>query len=71
VYAEWVESIKAGNQPGSNFGYAAPFTELVLLGNLSVRLQRPVELNPETGEILTKGIPEEWLRPSYRAGWKL
>ena len=71
VYAEWVEAIKAGTQPGSNFAYAAPFTELVLLGNLALRLQRPVELNPETGEILTSGIPQEWLQPVYRAGWKL
>ena len=71
VYAEWIEAIKTGTQPGSNFGYAGPFTELVLLGNLSVRLQRPVDLNPQTGEILTPGIPEEWLRPTYRAGWKL
>jgi len=71
VYAEWIEAIKTGTQPGSNFSYAAPFTELVLLGNLALRLQRPVELNPDTGEILTAGIPEEWLRPTYRSGWKL
>lgn len=72
VHAEWIEAIKNGTQPGSNFpGHAAPLTEMILLGNLALRLQRPVELNPETGEILTVGIPEEWLRPTYRAGWKL
>lgn len=71
VYAEWVEAIKAGTQPGSNFSYAGPFTELVLLGNLAIRSQRVVELNPDTGEILTRGIPAEWLKPTYRAGWSL
>lgn len=71
VYAEWIEAIKAGTQPGSSFAYAAPFTELVLLGNLALRLQRAVELNPASGEILTPGIPDEWLRPAYRAGWQL
>jgi len=71
VYAEWIEAIKAGTQPGSNFSYAAPFTELVLLGNLAVRAQRPIELNPATGEILTKGIPDEWITAKYRAGWSL
>jgi predicted dehydrogenase len=72
VYPEWIAAAKAGTQPGSNFGnYAGPFTELILLGNLAVRSQRPIELNPETGEILTKGIPEEWLKPTYRAGWTL
>lgn len=71
VYAEWIEGIKTGTQPGSNFSYAGPFTELVLLGNLAVRSQRLIELNPDTGEILTQGIPQEWLRPTYRAGWTL
>lgn len=71
VYAEWVEALKAGTQPGSSFAYAAPFTELILLGNLAVRLQKPVELHPDTGEILTQGIPPEWLKPTYRAGWTL
>jgi predicted dehydrogenase len=72
VYAEWIEAAKARTQPGSNFaGYSAPFTELVLLGNLAVRLQRPVELNPATGEILTRGIPADWITPTYRAGWTM
>jgi hypothetical protein len=72
VYAEWIEAAKNGTQPGSNFpGHAAPLTELVLLGNLAVRLQRPVDLNPDTGEILTSGIPQDWLMPTYRAGWRL
>ena len=71
VYAEWIEGIKAGTQPGSNFSYAGPFTELVLLGNLAVRSQRVIELNPDTGEILTQGVPQEWLKPTYRSGWTL
>ena len=72
VYAEWIAAAKAGSQPGSNFAnYAGPFTELVLLGNLAVRSQRPIELNPDTGEILTQGIPEDWIKPTYRAGWTL
>lgn len=72
VYAEWVEAIKNGTQPGSNFpGHAAPLTEMILLGNLAVRLQRPVELNPDTGEILTPGIPLEWTNPTYRTGWRM
>lgn len=72
VYAEWIEAAKAGTQPGSNFpGHASPLTEMILLGNLALRLQRPVDLNPDTGQILTAGIPDEWLRPTYRAGWRL
>ena len=28
-----------------------------------------IELNPQTGELLTKGIPEEWVTPKYRPGY--
>ena len=39
VYQEWADAIRAGTQPGSNFpGHAAPLTEMVLLGNLALKL---------------------------------
>jgi predicted dehydrogenase len=72
VYAEWIEACKAGKQPGSNFaGHAGPLTEMVLLGNLAVRAQQPIDVNPETGAVLTKGIPDEWITPVMRQGWGL
>ena len=72
VYAEWTTAIREGKQPGSNFpGHAGPLTEMVLLGNLALRLGRPVELDPASGKILTPGIPAEWIEPVYREGWKL
>ena len=70
VYAEWTEAIRAGTQPGSNFaGHAAPLTEMVLLGNLALKLGR-IELNPSTGAFVS-AVPEDLLKPSYRDGWKL
>ncbi len=35
----FVECCKNGGQPASNFEYAGPFNELVVMGNLAVRLQ--------------------------------
>ena len=70
VHAEWTDAIRAGTQPGSNFpGHAAPLTEMVLLGNLALKLGR-VDLNPETGAF-TSAVPEDLLKPTYRDGWKL
>ena len=70
VYGEFIEAIKAGTQPGSNIaGHAGPLTEMIVLGNLAVRAGRVIELNPTTGELLTKGIPDEWIMPKYRAGY--
>ena len=64
------EAIRAGTQPGSNFaGHAAPLTEMVLLGNLALKLGR-VDLNPTSGEFVS-AVPDELLRPQYREGWKL
>jgi predicted dehydrogenase len=36
-FQEWISACKGGPLPGSNFEYAAPLTEMVLLGNLALR----------------------------------
>ncbi len=70
VYAEWVAACKGGAPAGSNFAdHSGPLTEMVLLGNLAVRTGKVLELKPDTGEILTAGIPEEYLTPANREGW--
>ena len=72
VYAEWIAACKAGTQGGSSFaGHAGPLTEMVLLGNLAVRAQRRLELDPRTGRVTSPSIPAEWLTPAYRQGWSL
>jgi predicted dehydrogenase len=72
VYQEWIDACKAGKQPGSTFAeHAGPLTVMVLLGNLAVRTGRPVDVNPDTGEVLTPGIPADYIMPLYRKGWTL
>ena len=40
-HQEWIRAIKGkGPKPGSNFDYAGPFTETVLMGNLAVRFPK-------------------------------
>ena len=70
VYQEWADAIRAGTQPGSNFpGHAAPLTEMVLLGNLALKLGR-VDLNPANGSF-GSSVPDDLIKPEYREGWKL
>jgi hypothetical protein len=72
VYKEWIAAAKAGGQPGSNFaGHSGPLTEMVLLGNLAVRLARPIELDPATGAVRSPEVPAELVTPVYRSGWAL
>jgi hypothetical protein len=72
VYKEWFAACKAGTQPGSNFaGHAGPLTEMVLIGNLAVRLARPLELDPATGAVRSPEVPAGLVVPEYRKGWAL
>ena len=69
VYAEWIAACKGGTPAGSNIpGHAGPLTEMVLLGNLAVRTAQAIDVNPANGAVLTT-IPDDLVRPRYRAGW--
>ncbi len=72
VYQEWITACKNGTQPGSDFaGYAAPMTEMILIGCLAARMGQVLEMNPNTGAITNLTPPSEWIMPTYRAGWSL
>ncbi len=72
VYREWLSGIREGKQPGSDFaGYAAPMTEMILIGCLAVRMGRTLEMDPNTGMIKNVTPPSEWVNPTMRAGWSL
>jgi predicted dehydrogenase len=44
---EFADAIRAGRQPGSNFDYAARFTEVALLGNVALFAGERITYNPE------------------------
>jgi len=72
VYAEFIAAAKGGPAAGSNFvDHSGPLTEMVLLGNLAVRMGRDLELNPETGVVTNVQVPEQYIKPEYRTGWML
>lgn len=66
-YKEWIAACKGGDvTPGSNFEYAGPLTEVVLLGNLAIRFGKKIEFDPDT--MTVKNLPEanSYIRPEYR-----
>jgi predicted dehydrogenase len=69
--AEWIEACRGGPKPLSSFDYAGPFTEMVLLGNLAVRLGKRIEW--DAAALKAKNAPEadELIRREYRPGWSL
>ena len=77
-HEEWIAACKGGPPAGSNFAWAGPLTETVLLGNVALRqrLREPltkVRLAWNSTALEFTNLPEanEFLRRTYRAGWSV
>src|SRR5207244_7923916 len=77
-YQEWIEACKGGKPGGSNFDWAGPLTEVVLLGNVALRLKLREDLTRhellwDAPNLRFTNLPEanEFLRREYRKGWSL
>ncbi len=69
VHHEWFDGIRSGTQAGSSFaGHASGLTDIVLLGVVAQRTGGILDVNPDTGEILSD-VPREFLDPANRDGW--
>ena len=55
----------------SNFNYAGPLTEFVLLGNVATLFGRRIEFDPQALKIVNIAEANEALRREYRQGWSL
>jgi predicted dehydrogenase len=77
-YREWVEACKGGKPSGSNFDWAGPLAETVLLGNVALRVQLREELTKrkllwDAPGLRITNLPaaDKYLRREYREGWTL
>ena len=77
-YQEWILASKGGKKPGSNFDWAGPLAEAVLLGNVALRVQLREELtiarlmwDSEQLKFTNLEDANKFVRTEYRAGWKL
>ncbi|MBN2505779.1 MAG: Gfo/Idh/MocA family oxidoreductase [Verrucomicrobia bacterium] len=76
-YQEWAQACKGGKPAGSNFNWAGPLAEAVLLGNVALRVQLRKELtlaalqwDPQTLSIPNLPEANKFLRREYRDGWQ-
>jgi hypothetical protein len=69
-HQQWIAACKTGSATGSNFAYAGPFTEVVLLGNVAYRAGHEIEYNPRTVSTGSE-TTDRLLRKDYRQGWHL
>src|SRR5947209_397559 len=77
-YKEWIDACKGGKPGGSNFDWAGPLAETVLLGNVALRLKLREDLTRhellwDAPNLRFTNLPEanEFLRREYRTGWSL
>jgi predicted dehydrogenase len=77
-YKEWAAACKGGARAGSNFDWAGPLAEAVLLGNVALRVGLRQQLVKhkllwDAPSLRITNLPEanNFLRREYRAGWKL
>ncbi|UCF44101.1 MAG: Gfo/Idh/MocA family oxidoreductase [Planctomycetota bacterium] len=71
-HAEWISACKNGQPAGSNFDYAGPFTEVVLLGNIALRMMHK-KLYYDGPNMKVTNLPEAngYIHRQYRQGWTL
>ena len=68
-HRQWIEACKSGSRTGSNFQYAGPFTEIVLLDNVAYRVGKTIEFDPQAMKVTNVPEANQLLSKSYRKGW--
>ena len=67
--AEWLASINGGSDALSSFDRSGPFTEVVLLGNLAVRIGK-IHWDGDKLRATNSPAAEKLVRRQYRDGWQ-
>ncbi|MCG3197997.1 MAG: Inositol 2-dehydrogenase/D-chiro-inositol 3-dehydrogenase [bacterium] len=70
-YQEWIDACKGGDPAGSNFDFAGPLTEAVLLGNIAIRTGQKLVWDSENMKITNVPEANVYVNPPRREGWSL
>jgi predicted dehydrogenase len=70
-HAEWIAACKGGAAAGSNFDFAGPLTEVVLLGCAAIRSGEKLEWDAANMRFPNVPAADEFLRRPRRKGWEL
>ncbi len=70
-YMEWVNACKGGAPANCNFEFAAPLTEIALLGVIAQRTGKYLQWDAEAMRFPNDAAATELLKPQYRTGWSL
>ncbi len=68
-YFDWIRACKGGPAASSNFNVSGPFTEMVLLGNLTLRAGKKIEWDAKNMRATNAPETAPFIRGEYRKGW--
>ena len=68
---EWIAACKGGPKAMSNFNYAGPLVEFLMLGNVATQVPGPLEYDPSASKIVNNAEADGLLEREYRKGWSL
>jgi len=77
-HKEWINACKGGPPARSNFDWAGPLTEVILLGNVALKMEKQLyekglKLHYDGPKMEVTNLPEanQYIRDEYREGWSL
>ncbi|MHC4205783.1 MAG: Gfo/Idh/MocA family protein [Planctomycetota bacterium] len=71
-HQDWLQAIKNGGKPGSNFDYGGPLTELARLGIIAMQmLGQKLEWDSENMKFTNCDEANQYINPPSRQGWTL
>ncbi|MEE2942977.1 MAG: gfo/Idh/MocA family oxidoreductase, partial [Verrucomicrobiota bacterium] len=70
-YLEWIDACKGGRPAWSNFDYAGPMTEAMLLGLVALRTGEKIEWDAKKMQVTNLPKANQLVRHKYRKGWML
>jgi predicted dehydrogenase len=68
---DWVEACRGEDPTSSNFDYAGPLTEVVLLGAVALRTGKKIHWDGANMKATNAPEADKYIKPTFREGWGL
>ncbi|MHC4557159.1 MAG: Gfo/Idh/MocA family protein [Planctomycetota bacterium] len=70
-HRDWIDACKGGKPASSNFDYAGPMTEVILLGNVALRTCEKLSWDGPNMKATNVPDADKCIRPEYHNEWTL
>ena len=70
-HRDWIDACKTGKPASSDFDYAGPMTEVILLGNVALRTTEKLSWDGANMKATNMPQADKYIRREYHNGWTL